>query len=320
MSARVALLCSVLVLLGGGCADPGSRRDAGIPDDASLDDGGDLDGAGIDAAAMDGGSSDAGAHDAATDGGMDAGPTDSSVGDSGVGDSGAADAASADAGPTDGGTPDAGTPDAGTPDAGTPDTGTPDAGTPDTGTPDAGTPDTGTPDTGTGSCISGATGHYAIRFRWLGSGAGSTAYVRYDLNDLPDSSRWHVSAASRSFSYTPVFDDPFLGDGGLDLSGTVFMDVELSTVGLSSIRNVTIAIRGRSFNTTASGSFHWMTFSGSGAAPTNLVANSAPYEWYGADATSAFVTGDGGALLRIMPGPSSNSLVVASVEICFDAD
>ena len=153
-----------------------------------------------------------------------------------------------------------------------------------------------------------------------GSGAGSTAYVRYDLNDLPDSSRWHVSAASRSFSYTPVFDDPFLGDGGLDLSGTVFMDVELSTVGLSSIRNVTIAIRGRSFNTTASGSFHWMTFSGSGAAPTNLVANSAPYEWYGADATSAFVTGDGGALLRIMPGPSSNSLVVASVEICFDAD
>ena len=285
MSARVALLCSVLVLLGGGCADPGSRRDAGIPDDASLDDGGDLDGAGIDAAAMDGGSSDAGAHDAATDGGMDAGPTDSSVGDSGVGDSGAADAASADAGPTDGGTP-----------------------------------DTGTPDTGTGSCISGATGHYAIRFRWLGSGAGSTAYVRYDLNDLPDSSRWHVSAASRSFSYTPVFDDPFLGDGGLDLSGTVFMDVELSTVGLSSIRNVTIAIRGRSFNTTASGSFHWMTFSGSGAAPTNLVANSAPYEWYGADATSAFVTGDGGALLRIMPGPSSNSLVVASVEICFDAD
>ena len=285
MSARVALLCSVLVLLGGGCADPGSRRDAGIPDDASLDDGGDLDGAGIDAAAMDGGSSDAGAHDAATDGGMDAGPTDSSVGDSGVGDSGAADAASADAGPTDGGTP-----------------------------------DTGTPDTGTGSCISGATGHYAIRFRWLGSGVGSTAYVRYDLNDLPDSSRWHVSAASRSFSYTPVFDDPFLGDGGLDLSGTVFMDVELSTVGLSSIRNVTIAIRGRSFNTTASGSFHWMTFSGSGAAPTNLVANSAPYEWYGADATSAFVTGDGGALLRIMPGPSSNSLVVASVEICFDAD
>ena len=290
MSARVALLCSVLVLLGGGCADPGSRRDAGIPDDASLDDGGDLDGAGIDAAAMDGGSSDAGAHDAATDGGMDAGPTDSSVGDSGVGDSGAADAASADAGPTDG------------------------------GTPDTGTPDTGTPDAGTGSCISGATGRYAIRFRWLGSGVGSTAYVRYDLNDLPDSSRWHVSAASRSFSYTPVFDDPFLGDGGLDLSGTVFMDVELSTVGLSSIRNVTIAIRGRSFNTTASGSFHWMTFSGSGAAPTNLVANSAPYEWYGADATSAFVTGDGGALLRIMPGPSSNSLVVASVEICFDAD
>jgi hypothetical protein len=100
----------------------------------------------------------------------------------------------------------------------------------------------------------------------------------------------------------------------------VFIDVELSTMGMSTIRNVTIAIRGRSYNTTTSGSFNWMTFSGSGAAPRNLVSNSAPYEWYGADATRAFVTGDSGVLLRIEAGPSSNSLVVASVEICFDAD
>jgi hypothetical protein len=120
-----------------------------------------------------------------------------------------------------------------------------------------------------------------------------------------------------SFSYTPVFDDTFLGEGGLDLEGTAFIDVQLSTVGLSSLSSVTIAIYGRSFDTTASGSFHWQTFHGTGSAPTNLVANSAPYEWYLADATSEIVAGDSGALLRIYPGPSSDALIVDRVEICF---
>ena len=104
------------------------------------------------------------------------------------------------------------------------------------------------------------------------------------------------------------------------MSGTVFMDVELSTAGMGSLRGVTLAIYGRSYNTTASGSFTWMTFDGSGAAPSGSVANSAPYRWYRADATAAFRTGNGGVLLRISPGPPSGSLVVNRVEVCFDAD
>ncbi len=183
---------------------------------------------------------------------------------------------------------------------------------------DTGATDTGRSDTATGGCVSGASGSRAVRFRWEGSGAGSTAYVRYEANELPDTSRWRVTANSRSIGYTPVFDDPFLGVGGLDLEGTGFIDVELSTAGLGPIRGVTISIFGRSFNTTASGSFSWQTFTGVGAAPTNLVSNVAPYRWYGADATTEFVPGDARVLLRLYPGPSSNALIVNRVEVCFD--
>ena len=170
-----------------------------------------------------------------------------------------------------------------------------------------------------GGCISGATGTHVVRFTWDGSSPGSTAYVRYDANTLPDTARWRVTANSRSIGYRPVFTDTFLGEGGLDLHGTGFIDVELSTAGLTGVRNVTLAIYGRSFNTTSAGSFSWQTFSGTGAAPYNSVHNSAPYEWYGADATAALPAGDDGVLLRIKPGPGSNALIVRRVEICFDA-
>jgi hypothetical protein len=171
----------------------------------------------------------------------------------------------------------------------------------------------------TGGCVSGAVGTYVARFRWVGSGSRSRATVSYETNTLPDTSRWRVTANSRSIGYTPVFDDIFLGVGGLDLSGTGFIDVELSTAGLASISNVTIAVFGRSFNTTASGSYAWRTFTGMGAAPSGLVFNSAPYQWYRANATGQFVPGDGSVLLRITPGPPSGSLIVNRIEICFDA-
>jgi hypothetical protein len=170
-----------------------------------------------------------------------------------------------------------------------------------------------------GGCVSGAAGTHVARFRWTGSGSRSRATVSYEANTLPDRARWRVTANSRSIGYTPVFDDVFLGVGGLDLSGTVFIDVELSTAGLARLSNVTVAVFGRSFNTTASGSYAWQTFDGTGAAPSGLVANSAPYQWYRADATRAFAPGNSGVLLRIMPGPPSGSLIVSRVEICFDA-
>jgi hypothetical protein len=185
-----------------------------------------------------------------------------------------------------------------------------------TGDVDDVAPDTSTP---AGDCISGATGTHAVRFSWRGNGPNSTAYVDYEVNELPDTSRWKAGAYAQSFSYTPVYTDTFLGAGGLELSGTVFMDIELSTDGLASVSQATIGIFGRSFDTTSPGSFAWQTFSGTGAAPSGLVANSAPYQWYTADATAALPAGDDGILLRITPGPPSNSLVVNSVEICFDA-
>lgn len=280
------MLC---VLSAGGCDDT-RAADGSVPFDGS----GSLDGA-VDAgtldAALDASRSDGGAGSDANVSSMDAGSGGSDAG--GV-DAGARDAGAADAGP-------------------------PDTGPPDTGPPDTGPPDTGPPDAGGGRCISGATGTHAVRFRWSGSGPSSTAYVVYEENQLPDRSRWRVTANSRSIGYTPVFTDTFLGEGGLDLEGTAFIDVELSTVGLSSIRNVTIAIYGRSFNTTASGSFEWQTFDGIGSSAYGLVSNVAPYQWYAADATSEFSAGDAGVLLRISAGPPSDALIVNRVEICFDA-
>ncbi len=82
---------------------------------------------------------------------------------------------------------------------------------------------------------------------------------------------------------------------------------------------MTLAIFGRSFSTTTSGSFSWQTFDGTGSSPWGTVANSAPYEWYAADATTEFSPGDGGVLLRIRAGPPSDALIVNRVEVCFDA-
>jgi len=285
-----------------------ARRDADVPPG---DSGGE---ASFPEAGIDGSTQDAGnTGDASVDGETppDAGRTDSG---------GPTDAGDLDAGvPTDGGASDGGPTDTGAMDGGEPtDSGEPaDTGPADTGTTDTGTADTGAPPTG--GCISGATGTHALRFRWDGTTSGSTAYVVYEANTLPDTSRWRVTAASRSIGYRPVFRDPFLGEGGLELSGTVFIDVELSTLGLPAGTDVTLAIYGRSYNTTASGSFTWQTFSGTGASPRGGVANSAPYEWYGADATAALPAGDDGTLLRISAGGPSNALIVNRVEVCFDA-
>jgi hypothetical protein len=197
----------------------------------------------------------------------------------------------------------------------------PDAVIPDAVIPDAAAPDAPPVDAAPlGGCISGASGTRAVRFRWDGNGPGSTAYVVYEANDLPDTSRWMVTAASTSFDYTPVFDDTFLAQGGLDLEDPAFVDVELSTVGLSSIRGVTIAVYGRSFDTTTSGSFTWQTFDDVGQTDPGSFPNSAPYQWTYGDATTAFSPGDDGVYLRLRAGPPSDALIMNTVEVCFDAD
>jgi hypothetical protein len=168
-----------------------------------------------------------------------------------------------------------------------------------------------------GPCSSGASGATALRVRWAGS--GGTAYPVYEVHGLPDSSEDKVGAYGYSIGYTPAFVDTFLGDGGLALGSSNFVDIELSTLGISQLSTATISIYGRSFNTTTSGSFSWQTFEGIGSTATNFVSNVAPYNWYSADMTSEISGGDDSALIRIKAGPNSNSLVVNRIELCFDA-
>ncbi|MBX3270744.1 MAG: hypothetical protein KF729_10805 [Sandaracinaceae bacterium] len=299
----------VFVLLA--ACEGGGRLDGGV----ALRDGGASDGAALDAEVADASAGDAG--EVARDAGSasdDGGGLDGSV----LADGGGAPVRDGSV-PDDGGDLDASSlDDAGRDDAGLADAGF-DASVPDAGF-DASVPDAGfDAGTTTVSCLSGATGTHVVRFRWAGTSSGSTAYVQYEANTLPDTTRWRVTAASSAIGYRPVFSDPFLGEGGLELSGTAFIDVELSTSGLGRVERATLAIYGRSFNTTASGSFSWQTFSGTGATPSGFVSNVAPYRWYGADATAPLPAGDERTLLRIRPGPPSGALIVARVEICFDA-
>jgi hypothetical protein len=168
-----------------------------------------------------------------------------------------------------------------------------------------------------GGCVSGVNGTHAARFRWDGT-QNSTAHVVYESNTLTDTARWKAGAFSRgAIGYSPVYSDTFLGVGGLEMGSTVFIDVELSTARLATLRHVTLSIFGRSFNTTTSGGYAWQTFDGSGETASTAVSNEAPYQWYRADATDAFVAGNDHVLLRI--SPTTTNLIIKRVELCFDA-
>ncbi|MDX2089629.1 MAG: hypothetical protein SFX73_17370 [Kofleriaceae bacterium] len=170
-----------------------------------------------------------------------------------------------------------------------------------------------------GPCLSGATGATAYRIRWAGNGSGSTAYPVYEVNGFPVKTGDHAGAYGYQIGYTPVFEDVFLAQGGLRLDGSNFVDLELTTIGIASISTATLALYGRSFNTTASGSFNWQSWDGTGSTPTNFVSNSAPYEWYPADMTTEISPGDDGVRIRIKAGPSSGSLIVHRIELCLQA-
>jgi hypothetical protein len=168
-----------------------------------------------------------------------------------------------------------------------------------------------------GPCISGATGATAFRVRW--ANGGNTAYAVQEVFGLPDGSRRKAGAYGYSIGFQPSYVDPFLAQGGLLLDSSDFVDLELSTVGLSTIRSATLALYGRSFNTTTSGSFSWQTFDGIGATPTSSFPNSAPYTWSAGDMTAEISPGDNRVLIRIKAGGASGSLVVNRIELCLDA-
>jgi hypothetical protein len=301
-TARAPLFCSLAVVLLVACAKSEDDDAAGGHHDAGPSD-----------AADDQGATDSGAHgDSSSDSKSDSG----SGSDSSTSDTGPASDSGVDTG-LDTGAIDTGTADTGTFDTGTFDTGTFDTGTLDTGTLDTGHDTSTGPITG-GPCLSGAPGATAFRFSFYDG--GGDAIVKYEVDGLPDKSRGKAGTYGYTIPFTASYVDPFLAEGGVQLDGSDFIDVELSTVGLSTIRSVTLSVYGRSYDTTTSGSFNWMTFVDSGSTPFDFVSNVAPYAWYSADATSAFTPGDGGALLRIKAGPSSESLVVHRIELCVDAD
>lgn len=168
-----------------------------------------------------------------------------------------------------------------------------------------------------GPCSSGAQGQAAYRIRW--ADGGGTAYVVYEVDGLPDHSRDHAGAYGYQIGFTPSFVDPYLGNGGLQLDGSDFVDLEITTAGVSAISRATLAIYGRSFDTTTSGSFNWQTFVGTGSSPTDSVSNVAPYHWYSADMTTELAPNDSNTLIRIKAGPSSDVLVVNQIELCLVA-
>jgi len=168
-----------------------------------------------------------------------------------------------------------------------------------------------------GPCMSGAAGATAYRIRFANS--GGTAYVVYEVNGLPSRTRDKAGVYGYQIGFTPQYVDPFLAQGGVRLDGSDFIDLELTTAGIAQIPNATLAVYGRSFHTTASGSFNWQTFDGTGATPTNFVSNVAPYAWYRADMTTEIEPGDSGVLIRIKAGPNSGVLVVNRIELCMQA-
>lgn len=168
-----------------------------------------------------------------------------------------------------------------------------------------------------GPCASGAPGQAAYRITWID--AGGQAQVEYDVDGLPDHSRDHAGAYGYQIGFTPEFVDPYLGDGGLQLDDSDFVDLEISTAGVATITQATLAIYGRSFDVTTSGSFNWQTFVGTGSSPIDSVSNVAPYQWYSADMTTELAPDDAMTLIRIKAGPSSGVLVVNQIELCLVA-
>lgn len=168
-----------------------------------------------------------------------------------------------------------------------------------------------------GPCSSGAPGATAIRIEFID--AAGTADVQWLVEGDPDRSNDSAGTYGYTIPFTASYVDMFLGQGGVALDDSDFIDVGLSTVGLTSITSATLSIFGRSYDVTTNGSFNWQTFDGTGQTATDFVSNVPPYQWYSANMTTEIAPGENNVLVRIKAGPSSDSLVVNQVEICLVA-
>ena len=164
-----------------------------------------------------------------------------------------------------------------------------------------------------GSRSIGAT---AVRVTW--TDGNGTAYPSYDVDGTPAHSAT-VNAYGYEIGFTATYTDQFLAVGGVALDDDDFIDMQLSTVGVTNIASATLSIYGRSFDVDTDGSFNWQTFLDTGTTATDFVSNGVPYAWYSADITSAVDANDANTLIRVKAGPSSDSLVVSQIELCLVA-
>ena len=168
-----------------------------------------------------------------------------------------------------------------------------------------------------GPCSSGAAGATAIRIKFID--AAGAADVQWLVEGDPDRSNDSAGTYGYTIPFTSSYVDQFLAQGGVALDDSDFIDIGMSTVGLTSITSATLSLYGRSYDVTTSGSFNWQTFDGTDQTATDFVSNVPPYQWYSADMTAEIGPGENDVLVRIKAGPSSDSLVVNQVEICLVA-
>jgi hypothetical protein len=159
-------------------------------------------------------------------------------------------------------------------------------------------------------CLNGA-GFAAFRFHYS-QNSGTQAIL--DAFGLPDSSNWEAVPV-----YPTSYTDPNFG-GGIELGSGNWILIRYSVVGLSQINHATFSVYGRSYDVSASGSFDaWSPLYGDDYAPTDSMSVY-PYAWRSVDFTGYVQIGDDPGLtgIRLYPGPSSDDLIVQTVELCID--
>lgn len=160
-------------------------------------------------------------------------------------------------------------------------------------------------------CVNGP-GFAAFRFHYDSSGSQSPVL---DAFGLPDSSNWEAVPV-----YSTSIVDPGNG-GGLEIGQGNWILIRYSLAGLHQIHGARFSVFGRSYDTTASGSFDaWSPIYGDAPSPPDSVSNAWPYAWTTIDYSGHLAVGDDPGLtgIRLYSGPSSNTLVIHAVELCID--
>jgi len=154
-------------------------------------------------------------------------------------------------------------------------------------------------------------GFAAFRFHYSQS-SGTQAIL--DAFGLPDNSNWEAVPV-----YPTSYTDTNFG-GGIELGSGNWILIRYSVAGLTQINGATFSVYGRSYDVSASGSFDaWSPLYGDDFAPTDSMSVY-PYAWKSIDFTGFVQVGDDPGLtgIRLYPGPSSNDLIVHTVELCID--